>query len=117
MNCFVKISFIVIMVLASSCTCKSIEQTGVKPSAADISQRNIVSGKILVRFKPGTGSDVIKMIQDKYNLKIEKPMGTEGLYLMINTGGIPLDEIINELKKHDEVMYAEPDYKYRIDNK
>jgi hypothetical protein len=115
---FVKISFFIIFILASSCTTgKAMELEGLNLPAGDINKQNIASGKILVRFKLGTGTEVIKMIQEKYGLETEKIMGTEGLYLMINKGDMPLDKLINELKKHDEVMYAEPDYKYRIDNK
>jgi hypothetical protein len=71
---------------------------------------------ILIRFKPNTGKDEIKKIQEKYHLEIIKNMSIPGLFLMKNNGEIPVKDIIYELKRHDEVIYAEPDYKYRINN-
>lgn len=83
---------------------------------ADNKQNN-VSNRILVRFKPGTDKERIKIIQDKLGLVTVKVMKIPDLYLMESTKNTSVNKIIESLKDNDDVLYAEPDYKYKKDDK
>ena len=101
---------------AISCADKNkVSENEVKNVFPDM--ENISASKrILVRFKPGTDSRIIKKIQEKYGLETVKPLSTQGLYLMKITGEMKIKTVIKELKKHDEVIYAEPDFKYQVND-
>lgn len=109
------ILFLFILIIALSCTGNSIETSIYKkPPLSGYKKRNKTSSEILVRFKPDTDPDKIREIQDKYGLETVKPLSTPGLFLMKITGEMPVETIIKELKKQSEVIYAEPDYRYKI---
>ncbi len=89
----------------------------VKPQKTK-TQKNITAPtEILVKFKPGTDPEYVKKIQGQYGLEIVKELSTSGLYLMKVVGDVSLETVLKNLKKLDRIKYAEPNHKYRINNK
>ena len=109
--------FYFFLVLVVSCASGSAEPPiKEKPFPAVRKSQEDMTSKILVRFKTGTGQDKIKNIQDKYGLETVRTLGQPGLYLMKVSGDMKIKTVIEELKKHNKVMYTEPDHAYRIND-
>jgi hypothetical protein len=112
------ILYIMVLILCISCTNHKIASAnGVNPSSSDLKSQNNDSAKILVRFKPGTKTATIKTIQEKLGLVTVRTLNVPDLYLMKITNKASIEVIIKKLNKYDEVLYAEPDHKYRINAK
>ena len=106
------------LILCISCTNHiTVSGNGVNPSTSDLKSRNNDSAEILVRFKPGTKTATINAIQKKLGLVTVRTLNVPDLYLMKITDETSVEVIIKNLNKYDEVLYAEPDRKYRINAK
>lgn len=72
-------------------------------------------GEILVKFKRGVDEKRIREIARKEGLEIIKIVSPPSLYLMKcrETSPALLDKRIADLKKYEEVEYAEPNYIYK----
>lgn len=69
------------------------------------------AGEILVKFKPGTGEKRIREIARKEGLEIIKTVTPPSLYLLKSREtSLSVDKRIADLKKYEEVEYAEPNY-------
>lgn len=112
------ILYIMALILCISCTNHIIvSANGVNPSPSDLKSQNNDSAEILVRFKPGTKTSTIKTIQEKLGLVTVRALNVPDLYLMKITDETSVEVIIKNLNQYDEVLYAEPDRKYRINAK
>ena len=112
------ILYIMALILCISCTNHIIvSANGVNPSPSDLKSQNNDSAEILVRFKPGTKTSTIKTIQEKLSLVTVRTLNVPDLYLMKITDETSVEVIIKNLNQYDEVLYAEPDRKYRINAK
>ncbi len=106
------------LIVCISCTKHiTVSANGVNPSSSDLKSQNNDSAEILVRFKPGTKTSTIKTIQEKLGLVTVRTLNVPDLYLMKITDETSIEVIIKNLNQYDEVLYAEPDRKYRINAK
>lgn len=106
---------VIIMHATASCGCLISDYSDKTNASSSVSSKHEKQSKyILVRFKPGTGQDIIKNIQNKLGLKMIRTMSLPDLYLMEVTDETPVEAIVTELNKQSEILYAEPDYQYRV---
>lgn len=117
MHNIVIITCFIILILGTSCKNKATVSANGIDSSSYIKEQNHVSSDILVKFKPGTDIETIKKIQDELGLVTVRVLNTQDLYLMKVTGKRLVKKIIDDLKEYDEVLYAEPDRKYRINDR
>lgn len=86
-------------------------------SSSEDKKENYVPGEVLVRFAKDTDPDVIQAIQKKLHLQIIRKLSISDLYLMKIMDGASVEEIIIKLKDYKEVLYAEPNYINKLDDK
>lgn len=106
-----------LLILGISCANMDSASANKLDSSQSATKKGHVSKEILVKFKPGTDADMIKEIQEKTGLVTVRNLSVPDLYLMKITDKTSVEEIIKELKKYSEVLYAEPNYKYRTNTK
>jgi hypothetical protein len=87
---------------------KRIAQTGI--SQPENRQQTHVLDEILVKFKPGTDADTIDRIRAAFSLKTIRTFSSPNLFLMKITDGSAVEAVIEKLKIHEAVKYAEPNY-------
>ena len=87
---------------------KRIAQTGI--SQPEDRQQTHVLDEILVKFKPGTDADTIEAIRAALNLETIRTFSSPNLFLMQITDGSAVEAVIEKLKTHEAVKYAEPNY-------
>jgi hypothetical protein len=87
---------------------KRIAQTGI--SQPENRQQTHVLDEILVKFKPGTDADTIEAIRAALNLETIRTFSSPNLFLMKITDGSAVEAVIEKLKTHEAVKYAEPNY-------
>ena len=96
-------------------------KSGIKKTAQteilqpQVRQQTHVSDEILVKFKPGTDADTIDRIRAAFNLKTIRKFSSPNLFLMKITDGSAVEAVIEKLKTHEAVKYAEPNYVVKAD--
>jgi hypothetical protein len=96
---------------------KASTSPGSEPSLTGDNKNTYIPGEVLVRFAKGTGSDIIKNIQEQMHLQTIRSLSVSDLYLMRITDGTSVEQVIIRLKDHKEVLYSEPNYPYKTDTK
>ena len=84
------------------------EATKLEP--AGMKRKGYVPDEILVKFKDGTKKEAIEGIQRELHLKTIRVISGSNLYLMKIPGGSSLQQIMESLRKYEEVKYSEPNY-------
>jgi len=87
---------------------KSADQTGISQPQGHPQQ--YVPHEVLVKFNPDTNPETITRIQTELKLEKVREFRSPNLFLMKITDGTSVEAIIEMLKTHKEVKYAEPNY-------
>lgn len=74
-----------------------------------------LSGEVLVKFKPRTAKRFIAALKEK--LKVKEEIYTKSIDLYHWKGHFDTEKAINLLNKSPHVLYAEPNYRVKIENK
>ena len=77
-------------------------------------EKNYAEGEVLVKFKPKTAKRYILAL--KQELKIKEETYTESIELYHWKGDFDTDSAIKKLQKSPHVLYAEPNFKVKIQN-
>jgi hypothetical protein len=92
---------------------KGTRQQKASPLEGDKS-RDYVPGEILVKFHKGAGKEVIENIQEKLNLETIRIVSSPNLYLMKIEDGDSVENVTEQLRDFQEVIYSEPNYVRRV---
>ncbi|MBI2646617.1 MAG: hypothetical protein HYW85_06300 [Deltaproteobacteria bacterium] len=82
------------------------------PQDTSAQEKNYAEGEVLVKFKPKTAKRYILAL--KQELKIKEETYTESIELYHWKGDFDTDSAIKKLKKSPHVLYAEPNFKVKI---
>jgi len=123
--------YLIILLLAISCTQKDLIHSQRQFSGSHLSQhlrenhqkleplikheKEYVSDEILIKFKESANKKIIDSIQYDLNLKEIRVISSPDLYLMKIMNGSSVEDVIELLKKYDAVKYSEPNYYRHID--
>ena len=77
-------------------------------------EKNYAPGEVLVKFKPKTAKRFILALKQELNIKEE--IYTESIELYHWKGDFDTNSAIQKLQKSPHVLYAEPNYKVKIQN-
>ena len=77
-------------------------------------EKNYAEGEVLVKFKPKTAKRYILAL--KQELKVKEEAYTESIELYHWKGDFDTESAIQKLKKSPHVLYAEPNFKVKIQN-
>ncbi|MBI3019360.1 MAG: hypothetical protein HYY61_05670 [Deltaproteobacteria bacterium] len=89
---------------------KSEQQT---PPDTSVQEKNYAAGEVLVKFKPKTPKRYILAL--KQELKVKEETYTESIDLYHWKGDFDTDSAIKKLQKSPHLLYAEPNYRVKID--
>lgn len=81
-----------------------------KPEPSGMKRKGYAPGEILVKFKDGTKKEAIEVIQKELHLNTVRVISSSNLYLMKIPEGSSLQQIMDSLRKYEEVKYSEPNY-------
>jgi hypothetical protein len=120
------IQFLIIFVLTISCASQKSEgQEKLAQPPRDIEihgndqpklatpggeRKNYVPGEILVKFHDGTKEKAIRAIKSDLHLETIRLVSKPNLYLMKILDGSSVENVLERLRKYQEVKYAEPNY-------
>lgn len=90
---------------------KSEKQT---PQDTNASEKNYAEGEVLVKFKPKTAKRYILALRQELNIKEETY--TQSIDLYHWKGDFDTDSAIKKLQKSPHVLYAEPNFRVKIQN-
>jgi hypothetical protein len=118
--------FLIILVVAISCASQHPEgqeklayppgdievhgsdQPKLQPPGGE--SKNYVPGEILVKFYNGTDEKAIQEIKRDLYLETIRIVSKPNLYLMKILDGSSVENVLERLRKYEEVKYAEPNY-------
>ena len=69
-----------------------------------------MEGRIIVSFKEGTTKEEMEAVRQELRLEVLRPFSRPNLYLMRITDKTPVKSVLERLKDHPAVEYAEPDF-------
>ena len=107
---------LIIFLLATSCggqgidVVTEIQKKEAKPARSGMQRKDYMPGEILVKFKDGTDGQAIETITNRLHLKCIRVVSRPNLYLMKITDGSSVEQVMESLKKYEEVKYSEPNY-------
>lgn len=84
-------------------------------TAQEGAEADVVSGQVIVKFRPGTGEQSIATVLEQSGARIERPLGAAGTYLLRFDERTPVARMIERLRRYPEVEYAEPNRIIRLD--
>lgn len=85
---------------------REAEYPGMKQSGG----QNYRADEILIKFKPGVGTETIDRIAVQHGLTIIRLVSPPNLYLCRISAGSSVTEVIQGLKAVGEIEYSEPNY-------
>jgi hypothetical protein len=77
-------------------------------------ERRYAPGEVLVRFRDGTDAETIACIQREVHLETVKVVSSPNLFLMRILDQTSVEETVQQLRRYEEVVVAEPNYVRRI---
>ncbi len=83
-------------------------------SQTQAKEKNYAAGEVLVKFKPKTPKRFILAL--KQELKVKEETYTESIELYHWKGDFDTESAIQKLQKSPHVLYAEPNFKVKIQN-
>lgn len=87
---------------------------GAKEKDTRIQEKNYAAAEVLVKFKPKTPKRYILAL--KQELKVKEETYTESIDLYHWKGDFDTESAIKTLQKSSHVLYAEPNYRVKIQN-
>lgn len=92
---------------------KKIE-TNLQPTAQPLPEKSYRKGEVIVRFEKNVDKDRIESMLKQMGLEIVHTYTIPDLYLLTITSQKTVEETLEILHDHPEVMYAEPNYTIQL---
>jgi hypothetical protein len=80
------------------------------PGCASAQTASYVPDEVIVRFRAGVDEAGAVAVAEALGLRVKKPLGQPGTYLLCITDGTPVPQAIERLRARPEVEVAEPNY-------
>ena len=107
-------TIILAIILSAAASVAASSKLGKVPSHAKKTHAEYAEGELLVKFKETADISESK-IQKKFNFRKAKKLSGKKLYRVSVSKDNDIKKIVNALKKHPDVEYAEPNYIYTVD--
>lgn len=99
---------------AGACTPK-VSSSSPLPLPSESSTEQVVTGEVLVQFRPGTTSMRIEEIMAATGARSVKSLGTPLVFMVRPPGGRTAGELMARFREYNDVLYAEPNQVRRIE--
>ncbi len=73
-------------------------------------ERDYRAGEIIIKFRDHVTEEEVEEIRKALDLETIKIVSPPNLYLLRIRSGLPVHDVIESLKQHEEVEYSEPNY-------
>jgi subtilisin family serine protease len=109
--CWIVCALAIVLFLPSAGSAGSAEPSA---SLTSIRDRAYVPGELLVRFRPGVNAADRAQVLRGAGASVKKTLPLPGLRLVRLAAGTTVERTAEALERQPEVLYAEPNYVYRL---
>lgn len=107
------VSLIPAVVMAEPVPVPESSAEAAKPPSAQ-NNNDYIPGEVLVRIKDGVPVSQVAALAKSMGANLDRRVTSWGLYLFKFSDSAPIDEVVNRLRQHPAVQYAEPNGRVQL---